>query len=73
MSGPVLGLFFLGLFVPFANSTGAFWGTISSLIFSSWIFTGFYLFDINYPEKSFPESECNNLTFYSKKISTNTR
>ena len=51
LSGPVLGLFFLGIFVPFSNSKGALIGTFASLSFSVWLFVGFNLYDIKYPKK----------------------
>merc|ERR1719312_441598 len=37
VGGPVLGVFTLGMFVPFANTKGAFIGTLSSLIFTMWM------------------------------------
>ena len=39
IGGPILGVFSLGMFVPFANSLGAFVGTIASLVFM--LFIGF--------------------------------
>jgi sodium-dependent multivitamin transporter 6 len=40
LGGPVLGLFCLGMFVPFANSRGAILGTVASLCCTVWIFVG---------------------------------
>merc|ERR1719384_618076 len=37
VGGPVLGMFTLGMFFPFANSLGAFVGGFSSLIFTMWM------------------------------------
>jgi len=37
VGGPVLGVFTLGMFFPFANSVGAFIGCFSSLIFTMWM------------------------------------
>jgi len=37
VGGPVLGVFTLGMFFPFANTKGAFVGTLSSLIFTMWM------------------------------------
>jgi sodium-coupled monocarboxylate transporter 8/12 len=40
IGGPLLGLFILAIFVPFANSKGAIIGTLSSMSFTIWIFLG---------------------------------
>ena len=40
LGGPVLGLFSLGMFIPFANSAGALSGGIVSVIFMLWVSIG---------------------------------
>ncbi len=40
LSGPVMGAFFLGFFVPQANSRGGFIGFLASLFLQIWIFLG---------------------------------
>ena len=40
LGGPVLGLFSLGMFIPFANSTGALSGGIVSVVFMLWVSIG---------------------------------
>ena len=40
LGGPVLGLFSLGMFIPFANSIGALSGGITSVIFMLWVSIG---------------------------------
>ncbi|CAF1126751.1 unnamed protein product, partial [Brachionus calyciflorus] len=54
--GPILGMFILGLFVPFANSNGALYGGISSLLFSIYLFIGFYMFDNTVQKNIFNQS-----------------
>ncbi len=58
--GPLLGLFCLGIFIPFANPKGAFAGTISGISFTIWIFTGLNAYGIKYPKKPFYTFGCNN-------------
>lgn len=40
LSGPIMGVFFLGFFVPQANRYGGLAGFIASLVFELWIFLG---------------------------------
>ena len=40
LGGPVLGLFSIGMFIPFANSTGALSGGIVSVVFMLWVSIG---------------------------------
>ena len=54
------------MFFPFTNSTGAFVGTISSLICSVWIFVGFQLSDIKYPKKPLSTKGCNISSTFNK-------
>jgi hypothetical protein len=58
----VLGLFCLGIFVPFANAKGAIVGTLTSLAFMMWLFVGFNVYEIKYPKKSFFQYGCPNET-----------
>ena len=59
LGGPVLGLFLLGVFVPFANSKGAFAGTISGLTLTIWLFLGHVAYGIKYPKKLMYTFGCN--------------
>ncbi|OXA55118.1 Sodium-coupled monocarboxylate transporter 2 [Folsomia candida] len=40
VGGTLLGVFSLGMFVPWCNSKGAFWGTLTSLVFMLWLGIG---------------------------------
>lgn len=54
----------MGIFVPFANSIGAFTGTVASLAFMLWLFIGYNVYGIKYPKKPFSIEGCSttNLT-----------
>jgi len=58
IGGPILGLFFLALFVPFSNSKGAFVGTLTSLCFLIWLFLGYNIYGIKYAKKEFCTYGC---------------
>lgn len=48
--GPLLGIFFLGMFVPQANSKGAYFGIFTGAAMTTWVFIGSTLFPPNkYP------------------------
>ena len=46
IGGPLLGIFTLGLFVPFANSIGAICGILTGLFVSFWITVGAQMFKV---------------------------
>uniref|UniRef100_T1HMD0 Uncharacterized protein n=1 Tax=Rhodnius prolixus TaxID=13249 RepID=T1HMD0_RHOPR len=46
-SGTIQGIFLLGLFFPFANTTGALWGGLVSLITMTWLMAGNILANSN--------------------------
>ena len=47
IGGPLLGLFTLGIFVPFANSIGAIVGILSGLGLSLWITVGAHIYKVS--------------------------
>lgn len=71
--GPLLGIFFLGMFVPRANSKGAYFGIFSGAIMTTWVFVGSVL----YPPNKYPGlrsvQECDfftaNTTFINGTLS----
>ena len=80
VGGPVLGAFTLGMFVPWANSIGAFVGTLSSLIFTMWFGFGQtvarYYKAFSTPLKPLTVDECSaeilNSTFSARSAITPT-
>lgn len=62
IGGPLLGVFILGIFVPFSNAKGAFVGLISGLAMTVWIFVGFNVYGIKYPKKPLYTYGCANRT-----------
>jgi solute carrier family 5 (sodium-dependent multivitamin transporter), member 6 len=70
LGGPILGLFCLGVFIPFSNSKGAIVGTTCGLLFTIWIFTGSIAYGIKYPKKPLT-AWCNStLTFDSSLLAS---
>lgn len=59
LGGPLLGLFCLGIFIPFANPKGAIIGTLTGLSFTIWIFSGQVAYGIKYPKKPMYTFGCN--------------
>lgn len=55
VGGPLLGLFSLGILVPFANSVGAFAGLLAGFVFSLWVGIGAQLYP-PLPERTLPLS-----------------
>ncbi|XP_005374605.1 PREDICTED: sodium-coupled monocarboxylate transporter 1 [Chinchilla lanigera] len=53
VGGPLLGLFSLGILVPFANSVGAFFGLLTGFVMSLWIGIGAQLYP-PLPERTMP-------------------
>lgn len=73
IGGPVLGLFCLGVFIPFANSKGAIVGTLTSLAVTIWIFVGSQVYGIKYPKKPMTLAGCNKTTsYFNSTVSSNT-
>ncbi|XP_044533432.1 sodium-coupled monocarboxylate transporter 1-like [Gracilinanus agilis] len=70
IGGPLLGLFSLGILVPFANSVGAFVGLITGFAISLWIGIGAQLYP-PLPERSVPLSlitdGCNLTSFHQQR------
>jgi sodium-dependent multivitamin transporter 6 len=58
IGGPILGLFCLGFFAPFANSKGAIAGTLTSLAITLWLFIGANVSQIKYEKKPFFSYGC---------------
>ncbi|KAK7484710.1 hypothetical protein BaRGS_00024118 [Batillaria attramentaria] len=59
LNGPVLGVFTLGMFFPWANKWGALSGLLTSLIFLLWVGMGAYVNDIKTPASSTIATGCN--------------
>ncbi|CAG2171216.1 unnamed protein product [Oppiella nova] len=51
LGSPVFGLFILGMFVPTANSKGAFWGTLLGISCSLWVGVGAMMYKPYLPKK----------------------
>ncbi|XP_074638240.1 sodium-coupled monocarboxylate transporter 1-like [Acropora palmata] len=72
--GPLLGIFLLGMFVPRANSKGAYFGVFTGAALTTWVFLGSVLLPPNkYPGlRSVRECDFFNSTTYNGTISLNT-
>jgi hypothetical protein len=60
IGGPILGLYCLGMFLPFCNPKGAIAGVLTSLTFMIWLFVGNNVVGIKYPKKEFFTYGCNS-------------
>lgn len=62
ISGPMLGLFTLGMLVPVGNAKGAFYGGVSSLVVVFWMLFGAQYYNtkglIKFPRKGVSIEEC---------------
>lgn len=67
LGGPILGLFCLGVFIPFSNSKGAIVGTICGLLFTIWIFTGSIVYGVKYPKKPLT-AWCNSTSTFDTSL-----
>lgn len=72
--GPLLGIFLLGMFVPRANSKGAYFGVFTGAALTTWVFLGSVLLPPNkYPGlRSVRGCDFFNSTTYNGTISLNT-
>ena len=70
LGGPLLGLFSLGMFFPWANSKGAITGFFTSIAFIFWIGAGAYIYKIPHPKATVDYSNCNFTAFNNETIST---
>ncbi|XP_029189907.2 sodium-coupled monocarboxylate transporter 1-like isoform X1 [Acropora muricata] len=72
--GPLLGIFLLGMFVPRANSKGAYFGVFTGAALTTWVFLGSVLLPPNkYPGlRSVRDCDFFNSTTYNGTISLNT-
>lgn len=71
--GPLLGIFLLGMFVPRANSKGAYFGVFTGAALTTWVFLGSVLLPPNkYPGlRSVRDCDFFNSTTYNGTISLN--
>ncbi|KAH9489387.1 Sodium-coupled monocarboxylate transporter 1 [Bulinus truncatus] len=67
-SGPMVGMFILGAFFPWANSHGAFCGALVGLGLSFWMGFGAYIQGIRLPPKPFPNGTCSTTANYSNSL-----
>ncbi|KAJ7384422.1 hypothetical protein OS493_021834 [Desmophyllum pertusum] len=66
--GPLLGIFFLGMFVPRANSKGAYFGVFTGAALTTWVFIGSVL----YPPDKYPgQRSVQGCDFYIDAVRAN--
>ena len=72
LSGPIMGVFFLGFFFPQANRRGALAGFLSSLVFQLWIFLGAQITKSQLKSFVLPVSTLNCSTIITNATTTTT-
>lgn len=68
IGGPILGLFTLGIFIPFANTKGAFIGFFSGLFVILWVGFGQFIFPANIHKAPISVEGCSNFTIDNSTV-----